>query len=318
MAWFHWAALDDHDRALEEFTALRDKYPSDAVFTFCLGLIKRTQGEWEEAVAEIQRAIRLNPRSTTFRGECGVTLYYLRRYAEAESLYNRELELKPDAWMPHSNKVLLRLMGQGDLKGARQVLQEALRKVERLPKLTILEALLEMAAGNFDRALTLLEDYGNSGELSAYDTASLYNLKGSACRYSNQTDLMEAHYDSARVILEKLVLAEPDDAWNHSELGLTYAGLGGKQEAIREGELAVELEPVAESAMEGSGLELNLADIYVMVGEYDRAIEKLDYLLSIPSEVSVPSLRIWPEYDPLRNHPRFQEMLEKYEKEHGS
>ena len=55
-----------------------------------------------------------------------------------------------------------------------------------------------------------------------------------------------------------------------------------------------------------------LAEIYIMVGEYDRAIERIEYLLSIPSLMSRPLLEVDPLYDPLRYHPRFQALLEKY------
>jgi hypothetical protein len=50
-----------------------------------------------------------------------------------------------------------------------------------------------------------------------------------------------------------------------------------------------------------------------MVGDYDAAIDLLDYLLSIPSYVSVPYLRLHPMWDPLRDHARFQALLDKYE-----
>ena len=49
-----------------------------------------------------------------------------------------------------------------------------------------------------------------------------------------------------------------------------------------------------------------------MVGEYDAALDEIEYLLSIPSWYSVHSLRLDPDYDPLRDHPRFQALLEKY------
>lgn len=54
----------------------------------------------------------------------------------------------------------------------------------------------------------------------------------------------------------------------------------------------------------------HLAFIYVLVGEENAAIDQVEYLLSIPSRITVPLLRIDPRWDPLRNHPRFQKLLE--------
>ena len=98
----------------------------------------------------------------------------------------------------------------------------------------------------------------------------------------------------------------------NSALGIAYAGLGRKDEAIREGKKAVELYPVSKDADEGQSVVLDLAVIYTMVGEYEAALDEIEYLLSIPSETSVPWLRLDPIWDPLREHPRFQELLEKY------
>jgi serine/threonine-protein kinase len=68
--------------------------------------------------------------------------------------------------------------------------------------------------------------------------------------------------------------------------------------------------PAFLDAERGVGLADDLAEIYVKVGEYEAAIDQLEYLLSIPSLVSTPLLRVDPLYDPLRDHPRFQALLE--------
>ncbi len=56
-----------------------------------------------------------------------------------------------------------------------------------------------------------------------------------------------------------------------------------------------------------------LAETYVMVGEYEAAIDQLDYMLSIPSRISVPLLRIDPLYDPLRDHPLARNAAQYFE-----
>ncbi len=50
-----------------------------------------------------------------------------------------------------------------------------------------------------------------------------------------------------------------------------------------------------------------------MVREYDAAIDQLESLLAVPSNTAVPMLRIDPTWDPLRDNPRFQALLAKYE-----
>jgi hypothetical protein len=54
-----------------------------------------------------------------------------------------------------------------------------------------------------------------------------------------------------------------------------------------------------------------LARIEALVGEKEAAINHLEYLLSVPSGVSVPSLRVESTWDSLRDHPRFQRLLEQ-------
>jgi serine/threonine-protein kinase len=75
--------------------------------------------------------------------------------------------------------------------------------------------------------------------------------------------------------------------------------------------------PVSLDAYAGPGYVQNLAEILVFVGEYDEAMDKLEYLMSIPAGqfVSISTLRNSPVFDPLRDHPRFKRLLEKYSKE---
>jgi len=99
-------------------------------------------------------------------------------------------------------------------------------------------------------------------------------------------------------------------AWRYGQAA--YAVLGRKEDAIREGQLAVELLPVAKEAWRAARWVEDLTKIYVMVGEYDLAIEQLEYLLSIPGVLSIPLLRLDPTWDPIRDHPRFKKLIETY------
>jgi tetratricopeptide (TPR) repeat protein len=128
--------------------------------------------------------------------------------------------------------------------------------------------------------------------------------------YSDKKDRAKEYYEEARINLESKIEEMSEDARFHSSLGIAYAGLGRKEEAVREGKLGVELLPVTKDAMKGSGRVEDLARIYVMVGEFDAAIDKLEFLLSRPGQTSIHLLRLDPAWAPLRNHPRFKKLIE--------
>ncbi len=117
---------------------------------------------------------------------------------------------------------------------------------------------------------------------------------------------------AAKSIIESRLKDRPEDARMHSALGLVYARLDDKEKAIAEGKKGVELLPVTKEAWRGYFKELDLAKIYTIVGEYDLAIQKLDYLLSIPGELSVPYIKIYPVWKDLLELPRMKEVIHKY------
>lgn len=201
----------------------------------------------------------------------------------------------------------------GDVNRAYKILKNSLDIVTQERKDVVLWlAQVQIFSGEYDEALKTLSDES----LKIFDgqfrfipksqlLATIYGLQ-------NNKSLEKAYYDSARVVIESELEKLPDDARLHSALGLVLAGLGKKDEAIKEGKLAVELLPVTKEAWRGFHRELDLARIYTMVGEYDLAIDKLEYLLSIPGELSVPYLKIDPVWQSLLKIPRFQKLLEQY------
>ncbi len=70
---------------------------------------------------------------------------------------------------------------------------------------------------------------------------------------------------------------------------------------------------MSKEAWRGAYRVEDLARIYTMVGEDDAATDELQSLLAVPSPMAVPWLRIDPTWDPLRDNPRFQALLAKYE-----
>jgi tetratricopeptide (TPR) repeat protein len=120
-----------------------------------------------------------------------------------------------------------------------------------------------------------------------------------------------ARYDSARVYYERIVRSNPQSAYvsvYHANLGLAYAGLGRREEAIREGEEAARMTPISKDAVVGAQIVYNLAEIYMRCGKYDGAIDQIETLLSVPSQMSTGVLRADPIWDPIRTNPRFRRL----------
>jgi len=108
---------------------------------------------------------------------------------------------------------------------------------------------------------------------------------------------------------EEQLRATPNDDQRHVDLGLSLAYLGRKEEAIREGQRAVQLLPVAKDAVNGPYDQHQLVRIYMLVGEPEKALDQLEPLLKIPYSLSRGWLKIDPNFDPLRGSPRFQKLL---------
>ena len=141
--------------------------------------------------------------------------------------------------------------------------------------------------------------------------------KGFIYRFKGEDELAYVAFDSSRIFLESHEKEYSKYFGYYMSLGLTYAGLGRKEEAIKFGQLAVEKYPTSKDALIGARQEWDLAIVYVMTGEYDLAIDLLEHVMSIPFDLeSVATLRLNPKWDPLRDHPRFQALIEKYEKKH--
>jgi tetratricopeptide (TPR) repeat protein len=118
-----------------------------------------------------------------------------------------------------------------------------------------------------------------------------------------------AAFDAARVEQEKIVREQPDYAAALSALGMIDAGLGRKQEAIKEGRRAVELLPLSKDSVNGALLIQYLAIIYAWTGEKDSALEQLALAVRIPGDLSYAQLRLHPFWDPLRDDPRFEQIV---------
>ena len=132
--------------------------------------------------------------------------------------------------------------------------------------------------------------------------AQAYALRG-------DKEKVREYAEEARRAYVQQVREAPDDAQRHVLLGLALAYLGRKEEAVREGERGAALQTIAKDAYDGPYIQHQLARIYIIVGESEKALDLLEPLLKVPYYLSPGWLQLDPNFDPLRGNPRFEKLV---------
>jgi serine/threonine protein kinase/tetratricopeptide (TPR) repeat protein len=309
---YYYHGQSDWDRALQEFAIARQSQPNNSDLLAYIGYVQRRQGRFEEALANIKRASELDPLSSFLSEELGATFELMRNYPEAMRCFNRSISLAPDLPGAYRGKAWLYVLWEGSTEKARAVVEEAMKNTkppeEGEDSIVNLLITLDVYEGKYQKALDRLS-------LKSEDTNMQWFFIPRAIRYAgiygymNENEVAKKYYDEGRNILEAKIRQQPDDARFHSSLGIAYAGLGRREDAIREGKIGVDLLPITKEAMRGYYRATDLARIYVMVGDLDLAIDQIESLLSRPGGLSIPLLRLDLVWAPLHEHPRFKKLL---------
>lgn len=305
----------DYDKALEQYEMIGGEVVDEFELQVCLGSLYRRMRTFDKSIEHWRKAAETDPQSRIPRLNLGETSLLLRDYEMAEKYFNQYILMGGSLDDGLVTKTTLYLLWEEGTASARRALQEASSSVAEgfSPHLTHFGFQMDLIDTLYDDALNRLEREGfeKLDDQMIYRPKSLYL----AILYGLQDDMDRArlYYDSARIHLETKIIEIPDDSRYHSSLGLAYAGLGMKQEAIREGELALSIMPLEKDYYRGIFILEDMARILTMVGEFDQALQVLRQLLSIPSAISVNLLKKDPAWKPLWELPAFQQLMENYQ-----
>jgi serine/threonine-protein kinase len=295
------------ERALGEYQAGLRLSPNNADLLGSIALLEIRTGRWDDAVRHLSRARALDPRSAHVGRRLAYTYLRLRRYREAMDAADRTLELDSTNVAVIQVKAMIHV-AQGDLASARELIRGTQRRAEPtalaasfgnyfdmywvLPS-DLQELLLRVPPGMYDG------DRGTWGIVLAETS----HFRGDLAR-------ARIYADSARQGIVAVLRTTPNDAQRHVFLGLSLAYLGRKSEAIAEGEKAVALLPIGRDTYTGPYLQHQLVRIYLLVGEPEEALDRLEPLLRMPYYLSPGWLKLDPTFDPVRSNPRFKRLVE--------
>lgn len=304
---YYYYVIQDFERTVEVFESIQKARPN--LTPSYLGAIQMRQGNWEQAAEIYEKSYKLNPRNSGVAHFTGLIYERMRKYEEAADWFDRALSINADAIWSQFGRVRIYYLLNGDTEKARALL-ETLPPHRFNDYWWIINGMLER---NFQGVLGRLDSL--SYDVAEGEYFNFYKHLAYAMVYHalNNQSLVKTHAEEVRIVLEEALREHPEDSRIHTSLGLVYAYLGRKEEAIREGKRAVSLYPLSKDAYGAPHYVNSLAMIYTVVGEYKEAINQLEYLMSIPSGdiVSIPVLRLDPMWDPLRQHSRFQSLLEE-------
>jgi TolB-like protein/Flp pilus assembly protein TadD len=302
----------DYERALAQFEIARRGLPNESEAYLAIGSIQRRQGKWAESTANLEKAAALDPKNINILINLCFSYVALRNFETADKTLDRGIVASPKSFQARALKGFMAVLWKGDLSAAEKVFSSVSPEVDPNGLMTWARAWILMLKREFPEALQALEQFRGETMFTTTTAPSPKALvEGTIHLLQGDRAKAQAELEQARVISERLLRQAPEDPARHAQHGIILAMLGQKDEAIAEGKRAVELLPESQDALDGPQGTAALAQIYAWTGEPDEAFRLLDHLLAVPSNLTVPMLRLDPAWDPLRQDPRFQALIDK-------
>jgi serine/threonine protein kinase/Tfp pilus assembly protein PilF len=305
--WTH----GDYERAEAELAIAQRTLPNEARIPLLAAYIDRHQGEWEQSLAQLKEALRLDPRNLSILQRVSETYEALHQYEDMARTLDAALAIAPQDVASRVHRAWIDLESRADPNFAHAAIDEVLAEDPNAAPV-ISNRWLDLGLRERDpifaeRALSALPVGGCYEENIPFPNSW---CEGLIARLRGDERAARTAFSTARKELEQKLRHQPDYAAALCAIGVIDAALGNKADAIKEGERAVELVPVSKNAIEGSMFVQYLAMIYAWTGEKDRAIERLAEAAKLPgSHVSYGYLRLHPLWDPLRGDPRFEAIV---------
>jgi len=309
LAAYYYHGFRDYDRARAELAIAQRTLPNNAEVSEYTGLIGRRQGQWEAATRNLERALQLDPRNLFIVQQMSVTYHLQRRYADEVRMWDRALTI-----VPHDPKVRIyrsqvTLDWRADVKPFQTMLATLIAEDPKVAR-DVDDPLYVLCERTAAVAAWALANYPPDGVVYTIGVNYPHAYwEGVVARWQGDPVKGLAAFSAARREVAKTVEKQPDFAAALSLLGIIDAGLGRKEEAVREGRRACELLPSAKDAVSGVDLAINLAQIYAWTGERDRAIEQLAAVVRVPNMLSYGLLKLHPYWDSLRGDSRFERIV---------
>ena len=300
-AQYYYYGLHDYERTQRELAAAPSPSADNARFVDLAALTERRLGRWKDAIRDGEKAAALDPQNPYTTNELVESYIAVRRFSDAERLAEKGIKAMVTQngylWGLKSQA----LLGMGRIKEAGAVLENSPRDMMHLYR----SVMVAMYARDFARAFQLLENATPREKES--DSVPFFD--GIVARAQHDAARARSSLQLARTRMTMKLREHPDDAELISNLSVADAGLGLKEDAMREARRAIELCPLSRDAVDAPGYQTMLALVYAWTGEHDAALTQLEKIVRLPRGPDYGELRFNPWWDEIRTDPRFDTLL---------
>ncbi|MEO6968597.1 MAG: tetratricopeptide repeat protein [Rhodanobacteraceae bacterium] len=306
----------DYQNAVAALTQAQQRLPNNGEVLAAFADVETRQGQWNAAIEHIDRASVTDPRNTRLLLLHSQIHAMRREFPDALAILRHALAIAPDDAALLACKASV-LQAQGQLDQA-QALLAPLPPAPGDPTVFKTQVMQWLYRHDYARAIRVLQDAMAQPQTSlGSDLGDYYYLLAFALQSSGDAAGAHAAYLTAQGKLEEMLKVSPDELGLTADLGLVFAGLGDKAQALALAEKAMKLEPAVLDATTGPAWQEQRARIEAQTGEKDRAIADLALLLQTPyasafygTAITSALLRQDPAWSSLHGDPRFAKLAD--------
>jgi tetratricopeptide (TPR) repeat protein len=314
--YYYWIE-SNYDRALEQLRLAAAALPNDSEIGYVAAAIRRRQGNWKENLELLRKSQAVDPGNANVASEIAFTHAFIHDWAQSRQMYDRVVALAPDSANFKITRAYIDLYAEGRTDTLKAALAGIPAGVDPSGLVTRARWDLAMLERDYAAADNAMASYALDVFQSDGMPMPKSFFRGCTALARGDTAAAQTQFAAALPAFELAVKEAPTTGLRHANLGLIYSFMGRKEDAIREGKRAVELEPETKDAVVAPWMNGFLAMIYVRTGDLDSALPLLERALASPFPVDNTNCCItandvrkrW-QWDPVRNDPRFQKLLE--------
>jgi len=309
--YFDVLARDETRAAAEYETALRLQ-PGNAEVLSAIAYQQWDRGRRDSALATMVRAAALDPRAPELQLRLAEAYSASRRYPEADSAYEHAIGLAPEQYHAYFGRARNLIWWKGDVAGARRVMADAEARIGKV------EFVRKMCVTCFDWTGPLAADYERVLDqltldgFSPLDSASYYTARAYRAFMRDDAARRRVYWDSARMVTERVLQAEPDRGFVHEQLSTIYAGLGRTADAARSLRTSYDLYRAQGDTVFLDGFRrLAAATNLVLLGDRTAAADTLALVLADSAVffLTPAAAGVDPFWLRLRGIPRFDQLI---------